>query len=195
MNGYDAAKLYNAVKLHFNSESYNAIKYRFKTKTTFVPENQFYAFQKLSNLYKENLTNFYVSNFIDNPKYCVFDLLSPECEETYKKWKKRQDALSYVYKTEMSELLTEYELNELLTVKKTYPIFMTEVMREKVSLDTLLISDCILQFFKDWEKNIKEEIIWGAFKMKCEKYRSFMNIDLPKMKEILKMEVKNALAK
>lgn len=190
MNGNDAANLYNAIKLHFNSEKYNAVTYRFKTKSKFVPENQFFIFQKLGKLYGKDLIHFYVSNLSENPKLWVMDLLSDECASKYINWKKRNDSLSYVYKNEIGLLLDEYSLNELIKVKGTYPVLMTKVMQEFVSLDTLLLTDSILQFFDTWNKKIKERIIWEPFMMKCDKYRAFMNIDLPKFKKILKEEVK-----
>jgi hypothetical protein len=190
MNGNDAANLYNAIKLHFTSEKYNAITYRFKTKSKFVPENQFFIFQKLGKMYGDNLIHYYVSNLSENPKLWVMDLLSDDCETRYKSWKKRNDSLSYVYKNEIGTLLDEYPLNELILVKGTYPLLMVKTMQEIVSLDTLLLTDSILQFFNVWNMKIKERIVWEPFRMKCDKYRSFMNIDLPKFKNILKEEVK-----
>lgn len=189
MSGYDAARLYNAIRLHFNNEKYNAPKYNYKTKVNFIPENQFYLFQKLHKLYGEDLQNFYISNFLENPKLTIFDLVSPECEAIYKKWKKRNDSLTYHFKEEVSILLQEKDLNELLRVEKTYPTLMIKTLQEETSIDTLLILDSILQFFDRWDKKIKEDIIWTSFKTKCNKYRCFMNIDVPKFKQILKKEV------
>lgn len=195
MSGYDAAKYYNAIKLHFNNEKYNAITYRYNTKISFVPENQFYSFQRLYKTYKDELINFYVANFYENPKASVFDLCSSEADEIYKKWKKRNESLTYVFKEEVNNLLNESSLNDLLLVKKTYPVLMVKTMQEEVSIDTLLLMDSVLQFFKDWNNKIKEDVVWKSFKMKSDKYRCFMNIDLEKYREILKKEVKNAVNK
>lgn len=190
MSGYDAAKYYYAIKLHFNNEKYNAITYNYKTKTRFVPENQFYSFQKIYNLYKDDLVNFYVANFYENPKLSVFDLCLSECDFVYKKWKKRNDSLSYVFKEEVNSLLNEHTLNEMLMVQKNYPILMIKTMQEDVSVDTLLLLDSVLKFFNDWDKRIKEDIIWKNFRMRTNKYRCFMKIDVDKFKHILKKEVK-----
>lgn len=195
MSGFDAAKYYNAIKLHFNSESYDAIKYNYKVRLKFVPENQLYWFQKLYTNHKEDLINFYVSNFLENKKISVFELCTDNAESVYNKWKMRNDSLAYTFKTEMGDLLNEYSLNELLLVKKTHPILMTKVMQEKVSLETLLIADSVLQFINRWKRDIKEEIVWNHFLFLCEKYRPFMSIDLPKMKAILKQEVVIDVAK
>lgn len=191
MSGYDAAKYFNAIKLHFNDERYNALNYNFRTKISFIPENQFYMYQRLYKMYKKDLINFYVANFYENPKASIFDLCSPEADEIYKKWKIRNESLTYHFKEQVNELLSENSLNEILLVKKTYPILMVKTMQEEVSIDTLLIMDSVLQFFKDWNKRIKEDIVWKTFKMKSDKYRCFMNIDLDKFKEILKKEVKD----
>lgn len=190
MSGYDAAKFYNAIKLHFNDEKYNALTYNFHTKVKFIPENQFFIYQKLYRLYKEDIINFYVANFLENPKATIFDLCTPEADSIYKKWKKRNESLGYVFKSEVSHLLDECSLNDMLIVKQTYPILMIKTMQEEISLDTLLIMDSILQFFKDWEQKIKNDVIWKSFSLKANKYRCFMNIDVPKFKDILKKEVK-----
>lgn len=188
MSGYDAIKFYNAIKLHFNDEKYNAITYNYNTKIKFIPENQLYSFQKLYKLYKDDIINFYVANFYNNPKSSVFDLCSIEADSTYKKWKKRNDSLAYFFTEDVRMLLEEHSLNELLIVKKTYPILMIKNMQEEISVDTLLLLDSILQFFNDWDKKIKQDIIWKNFKMKTNKYRCFMNIDVEKYKRILKKE-------
>lgn len=190
MSGYDAAKYYTSIKLHFNEEKYNAITYNFKTKSYFIPENKFYIFQKLYKLYKDDLVNFYVANFLENPKSSLFDLVSPEADYIYRKWKIKNESLTYLFKQEISELLSEHSLKELLQVQKNYPILMIKVMQEEVSMETLLIMDSIVQYFDYWNKKIKEDIVWKDFRMKCNKYRCFMNIDVDKFKQILKKEVR-----
>lgn len=189
MSAYEAAKYYNAIKLHFNDEKYNAITYRYSTKVQFVPENQFYSFQKLYKNYKEEIINFYVANFMENPKATIFDLTSTEADEIYRNWKKRNESISYVFKNEVHNLLNDNTLNDILLVKQTYPLLMVKTMQEEVSFDTLLIMDSVLQFFNYWDKKISNDVIWKSFKLKTNKYRCFLNIDVKKFKEILKKEV------
>jgi len=66
--GFAAYALWNALKLHFTSDSYDYFKYNGKTnvsKSTFSTNKSKYHFYKLSRKYNlEELKDFYVANFI-----------------------------------------------------------------------------------------------------------------------------------
>ena len=96
---YEAGNLFNALRLHFNDEKYNYFKYNGKTKCKFVPENQFYVFQKLEKRYGENIQDFYVANFLENPKLWIHDLLGQECDDIYKEWLRKNQSLTYHFKS------------------------------------------------------------------------------------------------
>lgn len=187
----EAGRMYNALKLHFNSEDYDYIKYKGKTRIKFIPEPQVYTFQKLNNRYKEELQNFYISNLLENPNVWIFDLLNQECDDTYKSWKRTQESLSYIFKNDISNILDSNEnFNDIFQVKKTFPPLMIFVQQKRIKLETLLILDDILKFLGKWDKRINDEFIWKSFKLKCLKYKPFLSFDKDKMKSILKEEVK-----
>lgn len=187
---YEAGNLYNALRLHFNDEKYNFFKYNGRTKCRFVPENQFYVFQKLEKRYGENIKDFYVANFLENPKIWINDLLGQECDDVYKEWLRKNQSLTYHFKNDLNNLLEKFEFNDLFVVKKEFPILMKLVMQKKISLETLLILDSILNFIEVWNEKIQDELIWKAFRIKCIKYKPFLQIDQEKMKTILKEEIK-----
>ena len=86
---YESYKLYNALKLHFETDSYDAIKYNFKTSvkpTSFFKRKDKYFFAKLANTY-DNLMDFYVANFKNDVKY-VGDMLNEGGEDYYRNHKK-----------------------------------------------------------------------------------------------------------
>jgi len=188
---YEAGSLYNSLKLHFNNENYNFLKYNGKTKCKFVPENQFYVFQKLEKRYGENLKEFYIANFLENPKVWINELLTQDADDVYKNFLRKKESLGYVFKSDIQILLEDQDnFNNVLLVKKGFPVLMKMVMQKKVSLETLLILDDILQFIVMWEKKIQDELIWKGFRLKCIKYKPFLIFDTNKMKEILKQELK-----
>ena len=188
----NAYQMYNALRLHFNSENYDYFKYSGKTNCKFIPENQRMLFDRLQKKYDNELLNFYLSNFLKNPKVWINDLFTEECEDIYKEFQKKNQSLSYIFKNDIDFLLDKYsDLNEVLRVKNDYPILLKLTMQEKVSLDTLLILDMMVRYMGNWDKKIGDDVIWNNFKFKCVKYRPFMNVNLDKMKDILKREVKN----
>ena len=67
---FESYKLYNALKLHFESD-YDAIKYNFKSNVTpnsFFKRRDKYFFAKIARNQKD-LLNYYVFNFIEDVKY------------------------------------------------------------------------------------------------------------------------------
>jgi len=191
MSAYDSYRLYNALKLHFNSESYNYFKYHGKIRSKTVPQNQVYIFDKLDKKYGMNLEDFYVSNFIEDQNIWVFDLVSEECNERYVKFQKKKESLTYTFKNDIISLLDEYDdLNKILLVDADFPILMRKVLQETISLETLLILNSIIKFFRMWENKIQDEYIWKDFKMKCIKYYPFIHFDKKKFKDIILQEIK-----
>ena len=72
MEAYEAYKIYHALKLHFNSD-YDYNKYNGKAKVTvdsYLKRKDKPFFAKVARKYMtpENTKNFFISNFIVNPK-------------------------------------------------------------------------------------------------------------------------------
>lgn len=191
MTATDAYRLYNSLKLHFNSEKYDYFKYSGRIKSKFVPNNQFHAFEKLYKKYNSELETFFVANFLEDPKIYIFDLLSEEANEKYKSFIKKNESLTYLFKQDIINLLEENEdFNLIFTPTKDCPILMKEVLKGRTNLETLLILNSILRFFPNWNRTMNDNIVWEHFKLKCIKYFPFMKFDKDKMKYILKEEVK-----
>ena len=182
----ESASLFNAIKLHFTSEKYDALKYNFKTKKNFVPENQFYFFSKLEKLYKDELARFYIANLYEDPTKSIFDLVEPEAKEIYNKWKQRNEALSYNFKKEVGILLEKYSLNNAIKITNEYPVLLLKTFRKEISIETLLLMDSVLNFYKIWDNTFKNDLVWKDFKFRSNKYRCFMDINVEKFKEMLK---------
>jgi len=91
MTGYQACVLYKALKLHFSSD-YDFIKYHGKVKYSVdqYRRNRYsYVFEKLSKKYSDDeIKNFFISNFLQNEKVWVQDLLSQEAYDNYVQFSK-----------------------------------------------------------------------------------------------------------
>ena len=48
------------------------------------------------------------------------------------------------------------------------------LMRDKVSIETVIIMNDILNFWPMWTKKIKEDIIWPIWQIQIEKYTPFV---------------------
>jgi hypothetical protein len=194
-SGYAAFAMYNSLKLHFTSKSYDYFKYHGKTNVssvTFLKNKSKYQFYKLARKYNlDELKDFYIANFLEGDKW-VGEIANADGEEVYKKWQKTQQSLTYTFENDIMYLLSNGgSPDEMLEVKpNSYPVLMHLVQLKQVSLETLCILNDIMKFFPMWDKKIDDDIVWPDFKMKCEKYTPFLNYDKVKFKAILKEKIK-----
>lgn len=190
--GFSAFALFNALKLHFTSDSYDYIKYNGKTnvtKTNFANRKDKYSFYKLSRKYSiDELRSFYIANFLVMDVGWVGDMTGIEGEENYKKWQTRNQRLTYQFEQDIIGLLTAVPTpNDLLVVKDgQYPVLLQEVMQGTITIETLVILNDIMNFFPMWHNKISDTIIWPSWERRCLKYTPFVVYDKAKFKAILK---------
>ena len=118
MEAYEAYKIYHALKLHFNSE-YDYNKYNGKAKVTVDSylkrkDKPFFARVARKYLTPHNTKEFFVSNFIVNPKGWVGDFN----EQNHLDYRKRVESLKYTYRNELSQMF--------VNIKKFDDIFYVE---------------------------------------------------------------------
>lgn len=194
--GFAAFALYNALKLHFTSDSYDYFKYNGKTnvsKQTFSTRKDKYQFYKLSRKYNlEELKNFYLANFIVGNGDWVGDMLTPDGEDNYKKWQKNQQSLTYTFENDMIWMLEKVSVpNQILEARKNeFPLLLQHTMSGTIAIETVIILNNLLNFMPMWNKEIYDDIIWPTWRRKIEKYTPFLHYDKNKFKELLKEKIK-----
>jgi len=180
--------LYHGLKLHFSSDSYDFIKYHGKTnvsKDSFMKRKDKYTFHKLSRKYSLiDLKNYILGNIIYGKATWVGEMT----EESYMKWQRINQSLTYVWKNDIVYLMDQVSSpTELITVKNgEYPKLLTETMQENIAFETLVILDDILGFFDMWSKKITDDIVWPNIRIKVLKYKSFLSYDKDTFKNHLK---------
>lgn len=194
MEAIDAYKTYIALKHHFTLDTYDYFRYNKKTRVTldsFLKRKDKIFFAKLGNRKDAYLESFLVANFLYQTNMWVGELLSDECEDRYKDWKRRQESLSYHFKTEMEFIsdLSPEDFNVLFhPVNGNHPEIIQKYMRKEISLETLCILDHILKFIHKTDKIIFDPIYIDISKL-CKKYQPFLKVDIPKLKSVLKQLV------
>ena len=194
--GFEAYKTYLALQRHFTSD-YNYFKYNGKIRASeesFLRRNDRFFFRKLSKKYnKEELVDFYVSNFIISNNW-VGNLVSQESEDNYVQYKRRRESLSYHFDVELRWVIDHcrdrnLELNKLLLVEdNNHPLLLKFLLQKKISIDTLIIMDSVLKFLSHWDDNL-DDIVWEEKKRLIIKYNKFLTYDpftyRKKLKEII----------
>lgn len=188
---FDAYKCYLSLKNHFTKDRYDYHKYCGKTRATvqsFYKRKDRFWFEKLArNKSDQEVIDFFLSNFVsctDPGKLWIGEMIR-EGEERYTLWKKRMQSLSYVFKQEMTSLLTENDLNSLFVGNSTHPLILKMYLSGDISLETLVICDKILEYRNDFDAKLTDPV-WESVSLKMRKYSSFLNINTAHYKNILK---------
>jgi len=187
---FESYKLYNALKLHFETDGYDAIKYHFKTSvkpTSFFKRKDKFFFAKLAKTYEDELKEFYIANFKNDVKY-VGDMLNEGGEKYYRDHKKIMESLTYQFQTDINKLNDmDFDINELLKAEdNNHPLIIKLWMQGDVLLETVVILDSILGFVERENKRITDTIIWPDIYRKIMKYKPFVKFDRDKCLNLLK---------
>jgi hypothetical protein len=192
ISGYEAFGLYQSLKLHFTTDSYDYFKYNGVTNVTvtaFENRKDKYHFYKLSRKYtnKDDLINFTVANLVEDEKAWVGALLQEEADMNFRKRQKVIQSLSYTFENDCKLIFRDCtNPNDALMTDGDYPLLLTKVLRKEVQIETLCILNQILGFFPMWTSKINDTIRWPAIRQKCIKYTAFIPQDDVKYKLILK---------
>lgn len=189
MDPFESYKLYNALKLHFETDGYDAVKYNYKTRVnsqSFFKRRDKYFFAKLGKSYGKDLVKYYVSNFIKDVKY-VGDMLGPDGESNYHDMIKVHESLTYRFKNDINTLSSMVNsFDELLECKDNeYPLVINKLLQEEICLETVVILNKLTRFMNRADKQITETIMWPDISRKVHKYDPFITIDSDKMKKIV----------
>ena len=188
---FETYQHYLSLKNHFTNPKYDFFKYGAKTRasmTSFNKRKDKYWFEKTSRKYSDKeVVDFLVSNFTatDNPQNLWIGEIINSGERNYSEWMKRQQSLTYLFKEQSNELLSENELESLFNCTKGHPLILKKYLSGSVSLETFTIFDKIFRFSENFNKTLTDPV-WETVSLKLKKYSPFLNIDMFHYKKILR---------
>ena len=188
---FETYQTYLSMKSHFTNKKYDFIKYGGKSKATITSFNKRkdkYWFEKTSRKYSDQeITDFLLSNFVttDNPKNLWIGEIINSGERIYADWTRRQQSLTYLFKEQSKELLSENKLEELFKCSKGHPLILKRYLGGKISLETFAIFEKIFSFGKNFDDKLQDPV-WESVSLKLKKYLPFLNINVMSYKKILR---------
>lgn len=192
MRGYDLYCLYQAIKLHFTSDSYNFFHYDGKTRVStdsFEKRRDKFLFHRLARKYRDDeMVSFLVANFVHADSNWTKSLLEEDAESTYREWKRITDSMSKVYMEDLAKVCPDpKEFNKIFKVEDgQFPTLLVSFMQKEVTLETMVILNNIFDFIRIWDKKISDDIIYPKVSRKIRKYGAFLNVDVSKYKSLTK---------
>ena len=180
---FETYQTYLSMKNHFTNRKYDFFTYGGKsraTMTSFNKRKDKYWFEKTSRKYSDQeITDFLLANFVtaDTPQNLWIGEIINSGEKTYADWMKRQQSLTYLFKEQSTELLSEKKLEEVFNCSKGHPIVLKKYLGGEISLETLTIMEKIFSFVKNFDTKLQDPV-WESVSLKIKKYIPFLNINM-----------------
>ena len=193
---FETYQTYLSMKSHFTNRKYDFFKYGGKSRATmssFNKRKDKYWFEKTSRKYSdEEVLNFLLANFVnaDTPQNLWIGEIINSGERTYAEWMRRKQSMTYIFKEQSENLLSEIDLEELFNCSKGHPLVLKRYLGGEISLETLTILEKVFSFAKNFDKKLKDPV-WESVSLKLKKYSPFININVFQYKKLLKEVVKN----
>ena len=185
MNEFEAYEKYVALKLHFTSE-YDYFRYNGKTSVTpksFNERKDKFHFKRLAKKYDDStIIEYFIANIIANKQWVGnMDIA------TYIQWASRIQSVEYVFSNDVEKLLTNVTDFDIIfnSDKGNHPKLIKAYLGKKISLETLVIFEKLLDFRKTFNKEITDQIIWPKVNMLIEKYEPFVEANISRCRKIL----------
>ena len=185
MDGYSAFKFHHAINLHFNG-TYDCFKYNFKTnitEKTYWKRPDKFQLTKIGKRFKnkDDIILYFAAHQVAGNKF-TGDMIRDE--NTYTKFLKRIDSISYLVKNELEEI-SDNGFDTLLEIEETYPKIIHHYLEGTVSLETVCIVNRLTGFIDKANSFISETILWPDLYKKISKFQSFLKVDDSKMRKII----------
>jgi len=185
-DAYNTYVQFLALKKHFSDEKYDYFKYNGKIKTSvnsFETKKDKFFYYKLSK--RSDAKEFTLSNLLHNPNIWIGEMIgSDECEKIYTEWVKRQQSLTYTFKSDLSQIDDDFDSN-FVVQDGQHPKLVRAFNQNRISLETLIILMDLSGVSKYWEKNISDNIVFPDINKLCVKYKPFLTYNKEKMKQIV----------
>ena len=177
MSPVETYQSYLALKLHFEGK-YDYFKYGGKTsasEASFEKRKDKYKFVKLSQkLSDPQILDYYLANFIRGRKW-----IGDFEQKNWLEHKKVNQSLEYVYRNDVEKLLTLVENFDILfrVDAGNHPKLVKAYLGKKISLETLVILEKILNYRQQFDAKISETYVWPKTSLLIKKYEPFLEID------------------
>ena len=191
-------KLYHSLRLHFTT-NYCFFKYRGKTrKFGDIDQKRGKNFIfRLEKKYGDEFANFLVCMFTHYEKnnFRLDQFIGVENDKIYSQWRSRLGSLPYHFEQDLYFLkdlgVPFNDMFKCSTIRngvksKSHPLILKHYIKEDICLETLIIIDIVLDYFKYWDKSMKDDFMWKDLHFKIKKYKPFLSISKEKYKKILK---------
>ena len=187
MQAVDVYLMYCALKAHFQGD-YDYHKFGGKTKTkreSYYKRKDRFFFAKTAVKYEDTeVLNYFVSNFIHNRSGYIANFT----DKNYETWMNKRAMFYEIFSQEMQPFVKNFEpLFECESGQ--HPTLLKEYMGKRISLETMIVLDDLVEFSKKWDKELVwDDFVWPDVKKLMNNYKGFLTINTDKYRiKLLKL--------
>jgi len=179
---------YCAMKAHFGKGDYDFVKFNGKTKVSresFWKRKDRVWFVMLGRKYNSHLIqsveDYLLANFIVETKGYIGNFN----DQNYYDWMDRMSRLETLFKNEATKLFEDGSLDVLNVPDNSHPKLLKEYLGKRVSAETMVILDKIMDYSSKWDVQMKDDMIWPDTKIMLNNYKKLLTFDEKSCKMIL----------
>ena len=187
MQAVDVYLMYCALKAHFQGD-YDYHKFGGKTKTkreSYYKRKDRFFFAKTAVKYEDTeVLNYFVSNFIHDRSGYIANFT----DKNYETWMNKRAMFYEIFSQEMQPFVKNFEpLFECESWQ--HPTLLKEYMGKRISLETMIVLDDLVEFSKRWDKELVwDDFVWPDVKKLMNNYKGFLTINTDKYRmKLLKL--------
>ena len=187
MQAVDVYLMYCALKAHFQGD-YDYHKFGGKTKTkreSYYKRKGRFFFAKTAVKYEDTeVLNYFVSNFIHDRSGYIANFT----DKNYETWMNKRAMFYDIFSQEMQPFVKNFEpLFECESGQ--HPTLLKEYMGKRISLETMIVLDDLVEFSKRWDKELVwDDFVWPDVKKLMNNYKGFLTINTDKYRmKLLKL--------
>ena len=187
MQAVDVYLMYCALKAHFQGD-YDYQKFGGKTKTkreSYYKRKDRFFFAKTAVKYEDTeVLNYFVSNFIHDRSGYIANFT----DKNYETWMNKRAMFYEIFSQEMQPFVKNFEpLFECESGQ--HPTLLKEYMGKRISLETMIVLDDLVEFSKRWDKELVwDDFVWPDVKKLMNNYKGFLTINTDKYRmKLLKL--------
>ena len=181
MQAADVYLIYCALKAHFKGD-YDYHRFSGQTKVSrdsFWKRKDRVFFVKIGRKYNwddSEILNYFVSNFIlQRDGYIGYFN-----DKNYEEWLNKRKIFYDVFTQELQPFVSQF--NPLFESKDgQHPLLLKEYLGKRISLETMIILDNLVEFSKRWDKELEwDDFVWPDVKKLMNNYKGFLTINTEK---------------
>lgn len=190
-NGYNIFRIYCALKGHVKG-SFDVAKYGLAIKmkkSTYLNRKDRPMFERIAGrLDAKDAFELIAFNLTSNPECIGYELTGADAYQYYLKKFGLIQRINTVYTDDLKVLFKMLHDNDKkfkeLFIGSAHPVIIQLLMREEISLESVLIIDSFIPIIELMNDHYAEDILWQKWYLKLVQYRKLCDINSTLAKEV-----------